>query len=93
MGRDEELALEQQIASRQAKGIAERLGPEAPAIGMNPDGTLNIVQEDDPPFMPRILAADAFDDDFSDIASTSPFLFRITAPGTPPFGNSHQFFT
>jgi hypothetical protein len=33
MGRDEELALEQEIASRQAKGIAERLGSEAPAIG------------------------------------------------------------
>jgi hypothetical protein len=32
----------------------KNLDPAWP-IGMNPDGTLNVVNEDDPPFVPKIV--------------------------------------
>ena len=50
-----------EMAKLGREGMEERFGSKAPPLGMRPDGTLNIVHEDDPPFEPLIVDDDYFD--------------------------------
>jgi hypothetical protein len=57
--------LEEQLRKEQEAGLAARLGTDPPP-GMLPDGTLNVVSADDPPYRPKV-EGEGDDDDLSDL--------------------------
>lgn len=52
--------FDRRLADEQAKGRKARL-EDAPGIGVLPDGTLNIVNPDDPLFEPCVIGGDGED--------------------------------